>query len=110
MRRFTNEFTVARDEIDELGHVNNQVYIGWMQDIAVAHSTAQGWPPQRYLSGGRVWVVRSHFVEYLLPLNAGDRIVIATWLADLRTSSSLRKYEFAAAGTDEIAARAETRW
>jgi len=110
MQRFTTELAIPAGAIDELGHVNNQIYIGWMQDIAVAHSSAQGWPPERYLSNGRVWVVRSHFVEYLRPLSAGDRIVISTWLEDLKTSSSLRKYAFAYAETREIAARAETRW
>jgi len=109
MQRYSVELTVPDDAIDELGHVNNQKYIGWMQDVAVEHSSAQGWSPKRYLEFGKVWVVRSHFVEYLRPLCAGDRITISTWLADLKSSSSLRKYAFALAG-GELAARAETRW
>ena len=48
------------DEIDGQGHANNVAYVQWMQDAAVAHSAAQGWPGERYVELGCGWVVRSH--------------------------------------------------
>ena len=64
---FTKTFLIPGDAIDELGHVSNLKYITWMQEIAIQHSAAQGWPVERYLQNGAVWVVRSHFVTYVRP-------------------------------------------
>ena len=50
--RFTTTFTVPPDAIDELGHVSNLRYIAWMQEVAIQHSAARGWPVERYLQGG----------------------------------------------------------
>jgi len=66
-RIFRQELIVTEDAIDEFGHVNNQRYIAWMQEVATAHSAANGWPMERYLQTGAAWVVRSHFIEYLRP-------------------------------------------
>ena len=62
---FEYHHSVVPDEIDRVGHVNNIEYMRWLQNAAVAHSTAQGWPPNAYYQLGRGWVVRSHFIEYL---------------------------------------------
>ena len=56
--RFEHHRTVRDDEIDFLGHVNNIVYLRWMLDAAIAHSTVQGWPNDRYFKMGSGWVVR----------------------------------------------------
>ena len=45
---FEHNLVVAAKSIDRLGHVNNLVYLAWMQAAALAHSAAQGWPPERY--------------------------------------------------------------
>lgn len=52
---------VLDDELDvELGHVNNEVYLHWMNQAAAAHSAALGWPAAVYLNQGQGWVVRRH--------------------------------------------------
>ena len=56
---FTQTFSIPEHANDELGHVGNLQYIAWMQDIAIMHSAAQGWPVERYLGNGAVWVVRT---------------------------------------------------
>jgi acyl-CoA thioester hydrolase len=99
---------VTEDAIDEFGHVNNQRYIAWMQEVATAHSAANGWPMERYLQTGAAWVVRSHFIEYLRPAFAGDDIDIDTWAASLALREVIRKYLFRRA--DQLVARAETKW
>lgn len=107
-RIFRQEIVVTEDAIDEFGHVNNQRYIAWMQEVATAHSAANGWPMERYLQIGAAWVVRSHFIEYLRPAFAGDEIDIDTWAASLALREVIRKYLFRRA--DQLVARAETRW
>lgn len=42
-----------------------------MQDIATAHSEAQGWPLARYLETKTTWLIRSHYIEYLRPVFLG---------------------------------------
>ena len=49
------EIPAEDDEIDEHGHANNVRYVAWMQSAAVAHSSAQGWTPQRYRELGSGW-------------------------------------------------------
>lgn len=107
-RIFRHELIVPQDATDEFGHVNNQRYIAWMQDVATAHSAANGWPMEHYLEIGAAWVVRSHFIEYLRPAFAGDALDICTWAASLALRDVVRKYRFRRAG--QILARAETKW
>ncbi len=61
------QLSVGENAIDAHGHVNNQDYLRWMEEIAIEHSTAQGWPMERYLKSGASWFVRSHSIEYLRP-------------------------------------------
>ena len=107
-RIFRQELIVTEDAIDEFGHVNNQRYIAWMQEVATAHSAANGWPMERYLQTGAAWVVRSHFIEYLRPAFAGDALDIDTWAASLALREVIRKYLFRRAG--QLLAQAETKW
>ena len=37
---FEHDVTASPEHIDELGHVNNAVWVSWIQDIAVAHWNA----------------------------------------------------------------------
>ena len=109
-RIFKLDLIVPQEAIDEFGHVNNQRYIAWMQEVATAHSAANGWPMERYLEIGAAWVVRSHFIEYLRPAFPGDKIEIFTWAANLALREVARGYLFRKADDRRILARAETKW
>ena len=104
------EFTVPESAMDVNRHVNNLEYLRWMQDVAVEHSVARGWPLERYRAARVVWVVRSHSIEYLRPAFAGDELRLATWVSDLRPRSSLRRYLFWRESDRQVVARAETLW
>jgi acyl-CoA thioester hydrolase len=105
---YLHELIVPADDIDPLGHANNVAYVQWMQEAAIAHSTAQGWPMSRYRELGMAWVVRRHTVEYLQPAQEGERITVRTWVADMQRVTSLRKYEILSG--ERVLARAETNW
>ena len=106
---FEYHHTVSHDDIDDLGHAGNYHYVRWMQHAAIAHSTANGWPPERYNELGAGWVVRSHQITYLKPAFEGDALVIRTWVANMKPATSLRRYEIClSSGT--VLARAETDW
>ena len=97
---------VSADEIDELGHAGNYHYVKWLQFAAIAHTTANGWTPERYDELGAGWVVRSHNIVYLKPAFEGDTLVIKTWVANMKSVTSLRRYEIATE-EGELLARAE---
>lgn len=101
---------VRPEEIDNVGHVNNLEYLRWLQSAAVAHSTAQGWSPDAYRQLGQGWVVRSHFIEYLIPAFAEDNIVVRTWVADMKRVTSLRRYQILRVSDGKQLATAATNW
>jgi acyl-CoA thioester hydrolase len=107
---FEYRHTVTNDEIDELGHANNVVYVAWMQAAALAHTAALGWSANRYRELGMGWVARSHTIEYLRPAFAGDHIVVQTHVADMKKVTSTRLYRIVRLADEELLARAETHW
>ena len=109
MNHFELKLTVSEQDIDDLNHAGNYHYVRWMQEAAIAHSTALGWSPEKYIELGAGWVVHSHNIVYLKPAFEGDAIVVKTWVSNMKAVTSLRKYEICnAAG--EILAKAETNW
>ena len=88
------ELVVPASVIDVNGHVNNVQYVQWMQDAAMDHSAALGWPQERYAAMGRTWIIRSHTIEYHHSAYAGDALWVCTWVADFQKFRSLRKFKF----------------
>jgi acyl-CoA thioester hydrolase len=109
-RVLIHQLAVPADVIDVNGHVNNLAYLRWMQEVAIQHSTAQGWPVERYQAAGTGWVVRSHFIEYLAPAFQGESLSILTWVAGFKRHASPRRYLFWRARDRQLVARAETLW
>ena len=107
---FDYHWTVQEREIDGLVHVNNVEYIRWMQDAAVAHSAAQGWPSKRYYELGAGWVARSHKIEYLSPALPGDEVIVRTWVSSFDKIRSLRKFRILRKTDESALAIAETLW
>ena len=102
----------AADLDGMIRHVNNLVYLKWMQSAAVAHSAAQGWPAERYQELGAGWVVRSHHIEYLQAAFADDEIVVRTWVANLKKVTSLRRFQIIrrSAENETVLAVGATDW
>jgi acyl-CoA thioester hydrolase len=109
-RVYSHRFTVGDDVIDVNRHVNNLAYLRWMQDVATAHSTAQGWTFDRYIAAGAGWFVRSHSIEYLRPAFLGDTLAIHTWVSGFTPRSSPRRYVFVRDDDGASVASAETLW
>lgn len=103
------EIEIGASAIDDNGHVNNVEFVRWMQDAAVRHADARGLTDVTRAAGA-TWVVRSHRIDYLRPVFAGDRVRVVTWVADFRRAFSLRRYRFVRAGDGALLARGETDW
>ncbi len=107
---YEHHHRVTPDEIDALGHVNNLRYLKWTQDAALAHSAAQGWPPEAYVKLGAGFVVRAHRVEYLRSALVDEELIIRTWVSRFRRVTSLRRYDIVRAEDGVLLARAATDW
>jgi acyl-CoA thioester hydrolase len=82
MRRaaaFTLSITATPDDIDELGHVNNAVWVKWIQDIAVAHWEALAPSEHR---AAYIWVVTRHEIDYRGNVSAGETVTGETWVPE----------------------------
>src|SRR3954465_9093392 len=106
---FEFEIEVTAEAVDRNGHVNNVVYIQWMQDAAIAHARASGCT-RASQAAGATWVVRTHHIEYLSPAFEGDKIAVLTWPSNFQRVRSLRKYKFVRAKDRAVIAMAETDW
>ena len=77
--RFTTHITAGADDIDELGHVNNAVWVRWIQDVAVMHWNAVAPPEHR---DRYVWVVTRHEIDYRGNVHAGDTVTAETGVSE----------------------------
>jgi acyl-CoA thioester hydrolase len=101
---------VGVESIDALGHVNNREYLRWMEEAALEHTAAQGWPTERYLAQGQAWVAGSHQLEYLRPAREGEALVLHTWVEGLAGSQSRRRYAVLRGRDGKLLARGQTQW
>ena len=76
---FTLPFTAQPADIDELGHVNNAVWVCWVQTLSVSHWEAVA-PPEH--QAAHVWVVTRHEIDYRGNVHAGENVTGETWVAD----------------------------
>lgn len=106
---FEHPFTVPATAIDENDHANNVEYVRWMQDVAKAHAESCG-GAAAVRAIGAAWVVRSHHIEYLKPVHAGDELIVRTWVSRFDRVTSIRCYELLLAASNALAARGETKW
>ena len=76
---FARSFAPTASDIDANGHVNNVVYLGWAQEIAVAHWQSR--QPDDVQSKW-AWIAIRHEVDYRRPLMPGEVAEARTWVAD----------------------------
>jgi acyl-CoA thioester hydrolase len=104
---FTLRFTAAPDDIDELGHVNNAVWVRWLQDIATAHWVAAADPDH---VDAYVWVVIRHEIDYLRALGPGGSVTGRTWVGDGPRGARFDRFVEFTGDDGTVHARAKTSW
>src|SRR5688500_17866482 len=94
-------------DIDALGHVNNIVYLRWVQDVPKAHwyAAAPADAPARLLG-----MVARHEIDYLAPAGPGDEIVLRTWIGSAAGLRFDRHTEVLRAADRKVLAKAKTVW
>ena len=104
---FELTLTAGPEHIDELGHVNNAVWVQWVQQVAVAHRESVADPAHK---AAHYWVVVRHEIDYLRAAHEGDRITARTWVGDAPQGARFDRFvEFT--GTDgKTCVRCKTQW
>jgi acyl-CoA thioester hydrolase len=93
---------VRPEDIDGLGHVNNVVYLRWMQEAAAAHWSTRASPE---LQTQVIWVVTRHEIDYKAPAFVGEQLVARTWVGEPAGATWERFIEIRRAGDDKLLAR-----
>jgi acyl-CoA thioester hydrolase len=101
------EIEVMPGDIDQLGHVNNVVYLRWVQETAAAHWYARAGERDK---SSLLWVVIRHEIDYKRPALEGDRIVARTWVGGATRRTFERFTELLRKSDMKILARARTLW
>lgn len=99
--------TASENDIDELGHVNNAVYLIWAQDIAVAHWRTVG--PKDLLEK-YVWVALRHEIDYRDQVLPGEEIEARTWLGRAAGPRFERHVDIRKPGAARFSAKVLTDW
>ena len=106
---FSYVIRVQPSEIDELGHVNNTVYLRYAEDVARTHSDALGLSLNVYKALGVVPVVRRHTITYFQSAVLGDGVVVSTCVEAFKGARAGRKTRLER--TDGVLlAEIETEW
>jgi acyl-CoA thioester hydrolase len=95
-------------DIDGQNHVNNTVYLRWIQDVATAHWQSLASAEAQAAIG---WVVLRHEIDYRSPASLGDEILLRTWVGKASRLKFERFTEIRRKiGNKQLLAEARTLW
>src|SRR5678816_224979 len=103
---FEQQIRVQAEDLDDLHHVNNVVYLQWVQDIAKAHWAVLSNPE---VNRKYAWVVLRHEINYHRSARLDDLLTIRTWVGDTGGFRSIRLVEILGAEEEKIVT-AQTTW
>lgn len=98
---------VQPNDIDQLGHVNNVVYLRWVQEAAIAHYSAIATAEELE---SLLWVVARHEIDYKRPVFQHDTIIAKTWIGRQKGRFFERYTELLRQSDRKLVARARTLW
>lgn len=76
---FHKNIVIQPEDIDQMGHVNNVVYLRYVQEVAEAHWNSIA---NIDLKKEVLWVVLRHEIDYKRPAFNGDKLKATTWVDD----------------------------
>jgi len=104
---FETSVAVMPEDIDEQNHVNNTVYLRWVQEVATAHWQAIA---SSEAQGEIAWVVLRHEIDYKAPAFLDDEIVLRTWVGKATRLTFERFTEILRRSDGQLLSKARTLW
>jgi acyl-CoA thioester hydrolase len=105
--RHTLAFTAGPEHIDELGHVNNAVWVDWIQQLATSHWTAVAAPEHQ---AAFVWVVTRHEIDYRGNVGLGESVTAETWIPEGPTGARFDRCVEFRDGAGKVIVASRTTW
>lgn len=103
---FSRIIAARPEDIDELGHVNNSVWVRWVQDMATLHWEAAALPEH---IAAYAWVVVRHEIDFMGNIGADETVEAQTWVGEAPKGAKFDRYvEFTRNG--KVIVRARTTW
>jgi acyl-CoA thioester hydrolase len=104
---FEMTVSVLPEDIDGQNHVNNTVYLRWVQEVATAHWQAIA---SSEAQAGIGWVVLRHEIDYKAPACMGDDVVLRTWVGKATRLTFERFTEIRRSSDGQMLSKARTLW
>lgn len=108
--RYTARWPVRQYELDQYGHVNNAVYLNWIEQVAIEHVETLGYGRGWAAANGGGWVVREHRITYHRPVVYGDVVLVTTMPQELGGVRGIRRTEIHRESDGALLTEAETLW
>jgi acyl-CoA thioester hydrolase len=105
---FSMQRRVRWQDIDPARHVNNAVYLAYVDDCAWQVSAAHGWPAERLAAEGFAIIVRLHRIQYRQPAFLNDKLEISTWASGVKKSSAVRHFRITRLSDGQVIANIHT--
>jgi acyl-CoA thioester hydrolase len=102
--------TVHDEDLDELGHVNNAVYLMYLETAARDHAIREGFSLEDFKAQGVIPIVRSHYITYYKPALHGDALRVSTEVKEVSGPKAVRLNQVKNIATGELLAEAITEW
>ena len=99
--------TATHADIDELGHVNNAVWVQWIQQVATGHWDAAA--PQTH-KDAYIWVVVRHEIDYLGNVKEGETVTARTWVGDAPRGARFDRHVEFTGPDGRVKVRARSTW
>lgn len=108
---FRQRRRVTWADLDPAGHVNNAVYLSYLEWCAIADAISRGWPVARMLREANFAIVaRRYRIEYRQPAYLDDELELSTWISGVRRVTAIRHYTIRRVADEALLARAWARW
>jgi acyl-CoA thioester hydrolase len=104
---FRLTLTAEPQHIDELGHVNNAVWVQWIQAVATAHWFSLTGAEEQ---GRLIWVVVRHEIDYRRPLLVGQSVTAETWVADKAAGARFARFMRFVSADGAVHVEVKTDW
>jgi acyl-CoA thioester hydrolase len=90
---YVAHFRVRFSDLDPLGHVNNAVYLNFLEQAAIDHATLTGFGYDALKEQGGAFVARRHEITYMAPALGCDWLRVTTWPESMTGARAFRAYE-----------------
>lgn len=106
-KSFELTISISENDIDENGHVNNIIYLKWVQDIAIAHWNHVASPDMK---SELLWVVSRHEIDYLKSAYLHSKLIAKTWVTEPEGAKSCRCVDIIDTISDSVITKIRTTW